>query len=349
MSNPALDQTTLEESFFFSEYAKRRFEMSKFNDGQINGAIDNLNYRSSAIFCDDVPKSFDIDLLTDVIYVREALMLGFAYTVSFTELRDYIIFLANSPDAKRLLDITNHFNVSAACLPFPYEMAEIAMLTKSGEDIPITFKTLKKNDRRCVIHSHSDCRYVYFGIDKNLQLDEIIDLIKKNATLFKSRNDYENCERNDIIKEVHKQSNLKTHRQALHNVFNKSMGLLIYDLYIDSDFDLERALERHRKHRSEIKCDPRKTDTSEDCGQCKHFSRCSELWRKQFNIAVGKIKDTDSSEEWLDLIKINQNKRLIRRPTSFFKYAIDRPSPSVILASQKIITDALCKVSSRKL
>lgn len=63
------------------------FEMSKFNDGQINGAIDNLNYRSSAIFCDDVPKSFDIDLLTDVIYVREALMLGFAYTVSFTELR----------------------------------------------------------------------------------------------------------------------------------------------------------------------------------------------------------------------------------------------------------------------
>ncbi len=30
MSNPALDQTTLEESFFFSEYAKRRFEMSKF-------------------------------------------------------------------------------------------------------------------------------------------------------------------------------------------------------------------------------------------------------------------------------------------------------------------------------
>ena len=65
MSNPALDQTTLEESFFFSEYAKRRFEMSKFNDGQINGAIDNLNYRSSAIFCDDVPKSFDIDLLTE--------------------------------------------------------------------------------------------------------------------------------------------------------------------------------------------------------------------------------------------------------------------------------------------
>ena len=150
MSNPALDQTTLEESFFFSEYAKRRFEMSKFNDGQINETIDNLNYRSSAIFCDDVPKSFDIDLLTDVIYVREALMLGFAYTASFTELRDYIIFLANAPDTERLLDITNHFNVSAACLPFPYEMAEIAMefLLLSCTGIPVSTSVNKIAERQ---------------------------------------------------------------------------------------------------------------------------------------------------------------------------------------------------------
>ena len=46
MSTKNLDQTTLEESFFFCEYAKRRFEMSEYNDSQIDEIIDNLNHAS---------------------------------------------------------------------------------------------------------------------------------------------------------------------------------------------------------------------------------------------------------------------------------------------------------------
>ena len=43
MRSPVLDQTNLEESFFFCEYAKRRFEMSEHNDGDIEKIIDTLN------------------------------------------------------------------------------------------------------------------------------------------------------------------------------------------------------------------------------------------------------------------------------------------------------------------
>ena len=294
---------------------------------------------SRTIFRGDVQKSFDIDLLTDVIYAYEASIIGLHPIISFADLRGYISFLTKDPTTKLLLDITNFFKVSAACLPFPYDMAEVAMLTKSGAGVPITFKTLNRNDRRCVINHHSNYSYVYFGVDKNLELNEAIELLKKHATLFKSCNDYENCKRNDILKEVHKHSNLKMHRQSLHNVFYKSTGLLIYDLYISSNFDIERALEEHRKHGPEIKCDPRKTDTSEDCGRCQHFSRCSELWRKQFNNAVDKIKYTEKSEEWLDIIKGNQKKYLLRRPTDFFEYYLDKPCPSEILALQEFINE----------
>ena len=43
MPNSVLDQTTLEESFFFCEYAKRRFEMSCYNNGEIENTITLLS------------------------------------------------------------------------------------------------------------------------------------------------------------------------------------------------------------------------------------------------------------------------------------------------------------------
>lgn len=321
MRNSVIDQATLEDSFFFCEYAKRRFEMSEHNDGDIEKIIDTLNDILIKTLGADVPKSLRIDFLTDVIYAHEAYKISLRPAISLVDLQDHIVFLANTPLAKSLLDITDIFEVSAAFLPFPYDMAEVAMLEKSDNRIPNTFKTLSKKNKQCVINCHNDCNYVYFGVDKNLPLAEIIDRLKKQATLFKSYKNYENCDSDEILIEIHKQSKSKTYRQSLNNVFYKSTGLLIYDLYISNKFDLESALMKHRANIPQIKCDPSKKPTSEDCVSCKYFSSCADLWRKQFNAAVEKISGTEERESYLNRIRDNAQVKLLKRqPISFFEY-----------------------------
>ncbi|GEM_PF-4155095 len=321
MSNPALDQTTLEESFFFCEYAKRRFEMSDHNNGHIEDAIKYIKFTSKQFFESDIAEGMQIDLLSDAIFCHEARMIGLRYITPFEGSEGYIEEISFQHYTENLLHISNSFKVSASFLPFPYDMAEIAVWTKSGKEVPATFKTLDSIDRRCVIALHRNRDYVLFCIDKNLQLDEIIDAITKQATLLKSVNDYENCKRNDKLKQIHMKSNLKTHRQSLHNTFYKSSGLLIYDLYISNNFKIDRALEEYRKRNSLEKCDPAKKATSEDCAGCKYFSECESNWRKHFKSAVEKISGTEGSESYLNRIRDKAQVRLLKRqPISFFEY-----------------------------
>ncbi|WP_291440112.1 hypothetical protein [Desulfovibrio sp.] len=327
--NSILDQTALEESFFFCEYAKRRFEMSYDNNGHIEDAMKYIKFTSQQFFKADIPEGMQIDLLSDAIYCHEARIMGLRHITKFEGIEEYIEFITFYPYIEKLLRISNIFKVCAAFLPFPYDMVEVAKQIKRNESIPTTFKTLDKTDKRCVIAFHSNRDYVFFGIDKNLHVNEIIDTLKKKATLFKSINDYENCKRKDILNTIHKQSNLKMHRQSLNNVFYKSTGLLIYDLYVSSNFNLDSAFMTHRRHAPQIKCDPSKNPTSEDCANCKYFSSCTDLWRKQFNAAVEKISGAESAENWLNLAKkASPQKILPRRAISFFEYKFGGTAPS---------------------
>lgn len=321
MRSPVLDQTNLEESFFFCEYAKRRFEMSDFNNGYIEYAIKHVKFTSKQFFESDIAEGMQINLLSDAIFYHEACMIGLRYITPFEGSEGYIHEISVQHYIENLLHISNRFKVSASFLPFPYDMAEIAAWTKRGKEVPATFKTLDSIDRRCVIALHPNRDYVSFCIDKNLQLDEIIDAITKQATLFKSVNDYENCKRNDILNQIHRKSNLKTHRQSLYNTFYKSSGLLIYDLYISNNFKIDRALEEYRKLNPLEKCDPAKKATSEDCAACKYFGECESNWRKHFKAAVEKISGTEESESYLNRIRDNAQVKLLKRqPISFFEY-----------------------------
>lgn len=321
MRSPVLDQTNLEESFFFCEYAKRRFEMSNDNNEHIHWFIESVGDISNEVYARSIPEGMQLDLLSNAIFCRESDTLCLQHTYSFEGSEKHINFLSLLPYIENLLIVSKRFKVNAAFLPFPYDMVEICAQTKCGEDVPLAFKMLNKDDMRCIIVSPSDNDYVYFGVDKNLQLDEIIDAITKQATLFKSSNDYANCKRSDILNQLHRKSNLKTHRQSLYNTFYKSSGLLIYDLYISNDFKIDRALEEYRKLNPLEKCDPAKKATSKDCAACKYFGECETNWRKHFKAAVEKISDTEGREAYLKRIRARvQVNQLKRRPKSFFEY-----------------------------
>ncbi|MTJ92345.1 MAG: hypothetical protein F8N36_05720 [Desulfovibrio sp.] len=315
------DQTTLEESFFFCEYAKRNFEMSDKNNGTVEEGIDYICETSKTFFKKETPIGMQIDLFTDVIYKYEAKKIGFQYNISFEGSKFYLFAVTIEPYIENFLTISNFFKVSAAFLPFPYDMKEIAMQVKCGKGVPASFKALDRIDRRCVVIFHNNQDYVYFGIDKSLPLDESIDVIKKQVILFKSRGDYKNCTQKKILKEIHKESKSGSYRQSMNNLFYKTTGLLIYDLYISNNFDLDTAFTKQRAHAPQVKCDPSKKPTSEDCIKCNHFSSCADLWKKQFNIAVEKISGTEKNETYLKRIRNNPPENpLKRRAINFFEY-----------------------------
>ena len=321
MRSPVLDQTNLEESFFFCEYAKRRFEMSNDNNDSIECIIEIIGDTSSKFYASSIPEGMQLDLLSNSIHCLESDTLLLQRTYSLKGSEQYIDWLSLQPYIEYLLRVSKRFKANAAFLPFPYDMAEICARTKLGEDLPLAFKVLNKKDMRCIIVSPSNNAYVYFGIDKNLQLNEIIDILAEQATLFKSSNDYGNCTRSDILNQIHRKSNLKTHRQSLYNTFYKSSGLLIYDLYISNNFKIDRALEEYRKLNPLEKCDPAKKATSEDCAACKYFGECESNWRKHFKAAVEKISGTEESESYLNRIRDNAQVKLLKRqPISFFEY-----------------------------
>ena len=321
MSNPALDQTTLEESFFFCEYAKRSFEMSAHNNGQIENAMKYVQVTSRQVFIADIAEGMQIDLLADAVCCHEACIMSLRHITPYEGYEEYIVMISGQYFIENLLLTSYRFNVNAAFLPFPYDMVEVATRVKCGGGVPITFKILDRADRRCVISFNSNRDYIFFGIDKNLSSEEMIDILKKKVTLIKSINNYENCKRKDILKDIHKQSNFGSHRQSLNNVFYKATGLLIYDLYIHNNFELDRALEEYRKLDTIIKCDPSKKLTSEDCVKCNHFGKCESYWRKLFKAAVEKISGEEDNEAYLTRIK-NEDKvnKIKRRPISFFEY-----------------------------
>lgn len=330
MADSALDQTTLEESFFFCEYAKRRFEMSKYNDGQIESIIKSIDFISRQILEGEIKEGMIIDLLSDAIYYHESTIMGLMPIVSFKGLEKYIACISAKYQIELLLHISNIFKVNSAFLPFPCDMAEVTMRAKSGEQIPTTFKNLDRYDKRCVIIFHEDTDYVFFGIDKNLSSDETIKILKEKATVFKSINNYENCKQNDTLKDIHKQSKSGSYRQSLNNFFYKSTGLLIYDLYIANNYNLDSAFTEHRRHDPQTKCDPSKNPTSEDCSMCKYFSSCAGLWRKQFNSAVKKICGALSPEDWLKHAKETRLKQMLtRRPVKFFEYEFKGTIPTM--------------------
>ncbi len=75
MANSILDQTTLEESFFFCEYAKRRFEMSNYNNGEIERAIDIVGLILESHYKENynIPFPMKMDFLSEVISFCEAI------------------------------------------------------------------------------------------------------------------------------------------------------------------------------------------------------------------------------------------------------------------------------------
>lgn len=321
MRSPVLDQTNLEESFFFCEYAKRNFEMSDKNNRTIEEGIDYICETSKKFFRKETPIGMQIDLFTDVIYKYEAKKIGFQYNISFEGSEFYIFAVTIEPYIENFLTISNFFKVSAAFLPFPYDMEEIAMRVKCGNGVPASFKALNRIDRRCVVIFPKNHDYVYFGIDRNLPLDKMIEVLNKQVTLFKSKGNYKNCTQKEILKDIHKESKSRSYRQSLNNLFYKTTGLLIYDLYISNNCSLDTAITKQRAHAPQVKCDPSKKQTSDDCAKCKHFSSCADLWKKQFIIAVEKISGTEENETYLNRIRYNPPANpLKRRAINFFEY-----------------------------
>ena len=333
MPNSVLDQTTLEESFFFCEYAKRRFAMSCYNTGEIENTINivgkvlEAHYEEKSV----VPYPMKMDFLSDVIYCCEAmginiLMMQFGgvsfetMNLAFKHLREQIVQVINNiSNIGILLDIASRFSVSPSFLPFPYKMEDVVLNYRANNELPAVFKCRDIVERKCVV---KDCNNsIMFLVNAHMSLKETINELTRQATLFKSNSYYENCERSDVIKEVHRLSKSGSYRQTLQNIFYKATGLIIYDFCVLHNENLESALERHSRSDKSIKCDPLKKSTTTDCIQCKYYSECRNMWTKQFKYAVEKIRGTQTAEEWMNLTKkISDANKLQRRTIGFFEY-----------------------------
>ena len=95
MSNPALDQTTLEESFFFCEYAKRSFEMSAHNNGQIENAMKYVQVTSRQVFMADIAEGMQIDLLADAVCCYEACIMCLLHITPYEGYEEYIAMISD--------------------------------------------------------------------------------------------------------------------------------------------------------------------------------------------------------------------------------------------------------------
>ncbi|WP_147357536.1 hypothetical protein [Desulfovibrio legallii] len=335
MANSILDQTTLEESFFFCEYAKRRFEMSNYNNGEIERAIDIVGLILESHYKENynIPFPMKMDFLSEVISFCEAINkkklsdkfgCGFVETRRFTfkHLAGEIIQSINEiKNIATLLDAGSIFHMKTPFLPFPYNMEDIILDIRSGEELPTDFKLRNIEERKCFV---MDCNnYILFLMNRHVSLDETIQELTQQATLFKSNNDCEKSEKPEILKAIHKKSKSEKYRQSLHNVYYKSIGILLYDLCVINKSSFEVAIDSLMRMNTKIKCDPKFNilEPSKDCNRCKkNFSKCRSQWNKQVKFAVDKIKGTESQEEWLTIIKETPQRACKRRPVSFFEY-----------------------------
>lgn len=334
MADSALDQTTLEESFFFCEYAKRRFEMSCYNNGDIEKGIETIGCILNDHFQMryNIPYAMQLDFFSDVMTLCELIVIdelnkqfncGIFETRRFTfkNFKEQIIKAFNEiKNIKNILDIQSKFMIPASFLPFPYNIEEIILNFRSGIELPKAFPIVKLAERKCLVR---DCNnYILFLINKNLTVKETIKELTKQATLFKSDGDYEHSSVQEILGDIHKELKSGKHRQSLNNVFYKSTGLLLYDIYISSNCNLDFVIDKYKKYDAKIKCDPSKKSTAENCNDCKQFSVCTNSWRKQFNSAVKKISGEQSSEDWLRHVKETSTAKqmLTRRSVKFFEY-----------------------------
>lgn len=334
MPDLILDQTTLEESFFFCEYAKRRFEISPYNNGGIEEAIEMVGRILDSHYKEDhnVPYPMKMDFLSDVIIAFEFFGVNklakkfrchYVETrkLSFNHLVDQTIQAMNElENIENLLDIACRFNMSPSFLPFPYNMKDVILDFLSNKRLPQAFKFRDIEERKCFV---MDCNnYILFLANKHMPLEETIQELTRQATLFKSNNDYENSERPDVLTAVHKESKSGIYRQSSNNAYHKTIGILLYDLCIINKYSLEAAIDELMAMPPTIKCSPKFEilASAKDCNLCKKFGECRSQWKKQFFAAVDKIKGTESQEDWLKIVKETQQKTCERRPVSFFEY-----------------------------
>ena len=346
MSTKVLDQTTWEESFFFCEYAKRNFELSSYNKGLIESSFQHVISTANFVFEERVPIGVAAFLLSEAINACDNIENKFEPVFKFPHLEDYIIYLAMLLPMKDLMFLSNKYCVNAAYLIFPYDMNSIISRIKNGDGIPQDFKFLPV-ERKCLINYVKNNDYVFFGVKVDLTVDEMIRLIKEQATLFKSRNDYENSERQAILKSKHNKSQyLGKYRGTENNDFYKATGIYLYDLYIKNHFDREEALGQHRSLDPNMKCDPNlQNKTKKDC-PCDNWGKCRNNLMKYFEEAFAKVQTAVTGDDWIDHAKkvadthdtvryhenhlnysdfnfFNINKKVLEKDFSYYTFFLD--------------------------
>lgn len=335
MPNLTPDKTISEESFFFCEYAKRRFEVSPYNNGEIEKSINIAGLILESYYKDsyNVPYPMKMDLLSDAIIACEGLGLNeFAIKfrchrvetrkITLKHLAEQISLAINQLDnIGNLLNIACRFNVLPSFLPFPYNMKDIILNIVSNGQLPEALKFRNIEERKCVV---MDCNnYILFLANKHMSLEETIQELARQATLFKSNNDYENSEKPEILNDIYKELKSGEYRHTSKNAYYKLIGILLYDLCVINKCSLESAIDELMRMQPEIKCGQGLTST-DDCNRCKKFGKCRSLWNKQFLAAVNKIKGTESQEDWLKIAKEAPQKKCDRRPVSFFEYSLGK-------------------------
>ncbi|ATD82477.1 hypothetical protein SAMN02910291_01234 [Desulfovibrio desulfuricans] len=340
MTNPALDQTTLEESFFFCEYAKRRFEVSSYNNGEIEKAIDTVGLILDSYYKEtyNVPYPMKMDFLSDVIIACEYIGVNElakkfrchrveTRKLSFKNLAEQANQAINElENIGNLLDIACRFNMSSSFLPFPYNMESVILNIVSNKGLPQAFKLRDIEEQKCFVMGCNN--YILFLVNRHVSLDETIQELTRQATLFKSNDDYKKSGKPEILSAIHKKSKSGTHKQTQYNTYYKSIGIFLYDLCIINKYNYEGAADELMRMHTKIKCSPKFKilESSKDCNFCKKFGACRSLWKKQFFAAVDKIKGTESQEEWLKIAKEKSQQKICeRRPVSFFEYKFGTP------------------------
>lgn len=320
MPTSTLDQTAWEESFFFCEYSKRNFELSNFNDGLIKSSFHHVISTAMFVFKENsIPIGVAVAILSEAINAFDSIRSGFKPVFKFKNLEDYIIYLTLSLPMEDLLYISNKYCVNAAYLLFPYDMNSVILRILDGEGVPLDFKFLPI-ERKCLIHDIPNNDYVFFGVNKELAIDEMMRLIKEQATLFKSVNNYENSELKETLISKHKNSQYaREYRRTKMNAFNKATGIHLYDLSIKDSFDREEAFRQYMSLHPSIKCDPslqNKTAT-ENC-PCKNFGLCRNNWMKYFQEAFGKIQTVAHSDDCIDHAKkVATTQDIVRYPADY--------------------------------
>lgn len=301
MSLPFLDQTTQEESFFFFEYAKRRFEMSEYNNGQIECAIEDIKPAAKDFFKSDIPEGMLLDLIGDAISFHEANKNGCIYNPAFEGAESFIRYICSALDIDSFVQITNIFAVSAAYLPYPCDMTDAIIHFEDQKPVPTTFKYLGRYDdnktKTLIKKLHTFNKLIKFSESGNYQKKKIENLLYKD-------------------------SYLKEYRSTLYSIFYKSTGLLMYDLYICNDYNIRQTISEHRKLDKKIKCDPQYNNIlSGNCIDCDYYSRCAATWKKRLKEAVEKISHQKNIDEYTNKMKCKNNiKYLVRQQINFADY-----------------------------